>query len=311
MTIRKGYGVSIKPSGAGSATLIGGVDTQEFQSNSTHLAQDTSGNRSPQSVSVSAVKPRITFGTYQIAKLLDLIGSRGVCLNGTAAAGFEMYELDTDACGAIKAGTTHRKLIAPNGRLVPRTLTCQHEGEARIDCEVIPIFDGTNLPIIFTESIAAPAALVDDERFTLGAVEVAGVDLTFIQSVSIDFGNVVETVGGDGDIYPKNVDVQRFAPTITITCLDTGKFSGAGIPLDGIACAHADSSIVFRRKVNVTGTFSDDADSMKIPFAGVASVQTVSGNANQPKTMQVMITLYDDQTNDPLVVETDYDLTPA
>jgi hypothetical protein len=310
MTIRKGYGVSIKPSGAGSATLIGGVDTQEFQSNTTHLAQDTTGNRSPQSVSVSAVKPRITFGTYQIAKLLDLIGSRGACLNGTAAAGFEMYELDTDDCGAIKAGTTHRKLIAPNGRIVPRTLACQHEQEAKVDCEVIPIFDGTNLPVIFSENIAAPTGLEDTERFTLGPIEVAGVDLTFVQSVSIDFGNMVETVGGDGDIYPKNVDVQRFAPTITITCLDTGKFSAAGIPLDGKACEHSDSSIVFRRKINTTGTFSGDDDSVLLTFAGVASVQTVSGSANTPKTMQVLITLFDDGTNDPIVVATNHDLVP-
>lgn len=310
MTIRKGYGVSIKPSGAGSATLIGGVDTQEFQSNTTHLAQDTSGHRSPQIVTVSAVKPRITFGCFQIAKLLDLIGSRGVCLNGTAAAGFEMYELDTDACGAIKAGTTHRKLIAPNGRLVPRTLSCQHEQDAKIECEVIPIYDGTNLPIIFTESIAAPTGLEDDERFALGPVEVAGVDLTFIQSVSVDLGNAVETVGGDGDIYPKNVDVQRFAPTITITCLDTGKFAAAGIPLVGLPCEHADSSIIFRRKTKSTGSFSADGDSIIMTFAGVASVQSVSGNANQPKSLQIMITLYDDGTNDPIVLATDHDLTP-
>jgi hypothetical protein len=311
MTIHKGYGVAIKPTGASTATLIGGVETQEFTSNSTHLTQITSGQGSPQSVSVSAVKPRMTFSSYQIGALLDLLGVKGACLSGGAVPGFEMYELDTDACGAIRAGTNHRKIIAPNGRVVPRTLSCNHEADAQLACEVIPIFDGTNLPVIVTGSVAAPTGLADTERFTLGPITLMDLPITFVQSISIDFGNQVETVGGDGDIYPKNVDIQNFGPTITITCLDVGQFAAAKIKLDGIALAHDDTSLVLRRRVNATGSFSAEADSLELTCAGVASVQSVSASGNQPKTMQILITCIHDGTNEPIVAATDHDLTPA
>lgn len=311
MTVHKAYGVSITPSG-GSATLIGGVESQDFQSNTTHLTQVTSGQTSPQFVSVSAVKPRITFNSYQIAALYDVIGSKGVCLDGGAGAGMILYELDTDDCGAFTAGSTHRTITLPNGRVVPRQLTCQHEGDAQLSAEAIAIFDGTNLPIIPAGSVAAPTGLEDTERFTLGEVTLESVTLTYVQSVTIDFNNEIETAGGDGDPYPKNVDIRNFAPTIRITCLDVGQFkTSGGVPLPGLPVTHANTSIVFRRRVIATEAFSDDADSVEITAAGVASVESVTSQPNQPKQITFLVTCYHDTTNEPITMATDYDLTPA
>jgi hypothetical protein len=176
---------------------------------------------------------------------------------------------------------------------------------------VVPIFDGTNLPVIVSAGVAAPTGLADTERFTLGPVSVGGFAIGFVQSISIDFGNQVETVGGDGDVYPKSVDIQNFAPTITITSLDVSEFASAKLKLDGVKLDAGDASIVLRRRVNGAATFSEDADSIELTCAGVASVQSVSASGNQPKTMQILITCIHDGTNEPIVAATDHDLTPA
>jgi hypothetical protein len=308
MSLYKGYGVRITPSG-GSATLIGGITQQSIPLGTQITTQQTAGNAYSSIGTINAIKPRGMFTTYSVGALATVLGLRGACLAGGANPGLEMWELLYTACGAISvASTPHRKLVIPNGIVIPKTISCSHQQDATMTAEAIATFDGTNDPVIIAASQATPTGLADDFRFTLGAVTVAGVTITGILSISVDFGNNATTDGSDSEVFDQNIEITQIVPKITITTRDVAKFASGSLPLRGKHGEHTDTSIVLRRRVNGTGSFSTDADSIEITADCIANFEDVwNAQANGRGEATIMLTCLDDGTNAPIVIDAAFD----
>lgn len=308
----RAYGVGIRPDGAVSTTLIGGVENQSMPLGSQHVAEETAGAIYAGQAHVTEIKPRGSFGSYAVGSLLTLLGLRGAYLNGGASAGFEMHQIQLDEVGMVKSGTVHRKLVIPNGLIVPRSISCSHRQSAMLSAEAISIFDGTNAPVQILESQAAPTGLTDTHRFTLGAITVAGVTFAGNLSVEIDFGNNSDSDGGDSEPYDSNIETTQVLPTITIRGKDVKRFADTnGIPLVGSLGVHADTSIVLRRRVRGTAAFSEAADSIKITAEAMAAIDDpFQSSGNRRGEIALKLTCLDDGTNAPLVFDTAFDNAP-
>lgn len=312
MDIYNAWGAIIQPKGAVSATKIGGITSQSIALGTEHTAVPTAGQTRAQHSEITSISPRGNITTHDVSSLLTLIGTEGACLEGGAVAGFELYQLALEACGDIKAGSVHRKMVIPNGRIIPRSLSVSHRSNAELTAEVIATYDGTNLPVIPAATVAAPTGLTDANRFTLGAVTVGGVTLEGNTSLDVSFGVDIQTDGGDSDLYDTHLQVLQVKPEITITTRDVSKFAVSGaIGLTGLHGTHANSSIVLRKRVNGTGDFSSAADSIEITFDGLISIdQATSASNNQRSEMTIKITCLDDGTNAPLIFSFIHDLVP-
>jgi hypothetical protein len=309
MSLYKGYGVRITPSG-GSATLIGGITQQSIGLGTQITTQQTAGNAYSSIGTINAIKPRGMFTTYSVGALATVLGLRGACLAGGSSPGLEMWELLYTACGAISATSTpHRKIVIPNGLVIPKTISCSHQQDATMSAEAIATYDGTNLPVIPSASQAAPTGLEDAFRFTLGPVTVGGIAVTGNTSISVDFGNNATTDGGDSAPYDQSIEVTQIVPKITITTRDVAKFAASGaIPLAGLHGTHANTSIVLRRRVNGTASFSTEADSIEITADCIVNFEDVwNAQANGRGEATITLTCLDDGTNAPIVIDAAFD----
>lgn len=301
-----GYGVGIKDKDALSLTLVGGIENQSLGLNSQHTAEETAGADFARQGHVTEIKPRGSFSSYSVNTLIDLLGIRGASLAGGANAGFELYQLKKTETGELASGAVHRKLVIPNGLILPRSISVSHRQSAIMSAEVLSIFDGTNNPVIIAPAIAAPTGLDDTHRFSMGEITIGGVTLTGNLSVSIDFGNSAASEGGDSDVYDSKIEVGQILPTISIRGKDVAKFADTGgIKLTGALGTHANTKIVLRRRSRGTGEYSTGADHILITAEAMIAIDDAfSASGNKRGEIGLKLTCLDDGTNAPLVFNT-------
>ena len=298
------WAVEIVPDG-GSSQIIGGVTAQNVDTGAQVNAEVNAGLASPQYGEIGTLQSAGSFTAHDITKVLTAIGTRGACLDGGASPGFAIWTLKKNDCGDLATGSVHRKVIIPNGRIVPTTLNAQQGSRASITCSVMSLYDGTNDPIIILENQAAPTGIVDNVGFHMGAIQLAGVTLERNSNFSIDFGNTITPEYDDGEVFAQSLHIDQVQPTLSVTTHDVSKFGdGASqIPLRGKAATHANTSIFLRKRVLGTGSF--DAGDVHIEFnaAGVVTVGNTSATGNSPHAMDVSLTSLDDTTNDMLAYD--------
>lgn len=310
MALYTPYGVQIQASG-GSLTTIGGVTEQSIDTGVSVNAEVTAGAITPQFGEIATVQAGGRFTSHNVGGVLAAIGNKGACLAGSTAPGFAIWTLQRDSCGSLASGSVHRKLVIPNGRIFPVSLSVGQNQRASLVTEVIALYDGTNKPILSTGSQAAPTGLADDYGFHIGAVSVAGITVTNVTGIEINYGNTVQAIFEDGEVWPKQLNHTEHKPTITIRTNAINLFgSGAGVvPIEGLRATHADSSLVLRRKVAGTGSFSGEADHIQMTFDGVAHFQQITSSGNALYGTTIMITCLDDGDNEPIVADYAFDLS--
>lgn len=306
--LSKGYGVRLTPSG-GSATLIGGITNQVVSFESEQIAEATAGNIYARQGEITRVHPRAQFTSHAVGAVADLLGLTGACLSGGANPGAEFWELALDGCGKVKSGATdHRKFIIPNGAAVMRSISASHRQAATVQVEVLSYWDGTNDPIIISESQPAPTGLDDTHRFQLGLVRIGSHTIAGNLSIEIDLGNEIAPDGGDSDPFDSHIVQQSVIPRITLRTRDVAKFAASIIPLRGLRGTHANTEIVLRRRVNGTSGFSNTSDNIRITADVMANWETAFDAAgNNRGEASLTMTALDDGTNAPLVIATNFD----
>ena len=300
------YGAVVRIEGAVVDTLIGGITDQNIDGNTQIDAEVTAGQDTPQHSQITQISGRGQFVGFDVGKTLQAIGLAGACLDGGVAPadpGFALYQLQLQTCGSLATGAVHRRLIMPNGYIVPRSLSVGHRTNAQLTTEVLGIWDGTNDQIIPVGSVAAPTGLEDLHRYTLGAIQVGGITIQGNLSLDVDFGVDVQTDSGDSDAQDTNIQVISKQPMITVSTRDVTKFAASGaIPLSGLRATHANSSFILRRRLNGTAGFMAGADHIRVTFDGLVTVtQPWRASSNQRGEMSIQIKCLDDGTNYPLI----------
>jgi len=172
--------------------------------------------------------PRAGFESVKVGAMLTLFGIEAVEIDSTAtpATGLELYTVDA-ASGAMN-GTTGSKLSVNRGAVIPRSLSIPLGQPAQYAVDVLMAKESGAVPYTIQkgQTIADAAITVNvDEAWTLGTVSIGGVDVDYVQSVEIEFGNDQDQIGSDGQSYPTLLKVGNPRPTLSITTQDTDQIA--------------------------------------------------------------------------------------
>lgn len=179
-------------------------------------------------VAIGQHAPTISFSTTDLNGVLDLAGINALAIDQGASppngmtlwfrarklgAGFEPDDQATDV---------HIKLFVNFGMLVPISANAAINGDASISMQIIPIWDGTNDPIVITDEIpfTTDFPAVDADHYTIGKWWINDILLDFNQSMTVNFGINVDRKFAAGSVFPSWAGILSRTPTITCQTLD-------------------------------------------------------------------------------------------
>jgi len=306
--IHSRYAVQTDVANPSVPVLLGGITRLSVATGSEVRGEKTSGEIYRRFQGLYAQKPLASFASYAIAACLDEIGLTGAVV---ANGGMNYYAQKwTEGSGPAGAGN-HREYNCLEGVVIPRRLTVSHQGDAVIEYDHLITYDGSNDPIVITDSANLPAGITDAERFALYSASIESVTIAQVQQLEIDFGVDGRTEGGDSDIWDTFARVRGIEPVLRLTGTDIEWFKAANIPLGGKKATHTNTSIVLRKR-DQGGDWVGDATEEHIEFTadGLAYVTTAfEDDGDEAAQISLEFPLRYDGTNAPLVIDTTAALT--
>jgi len=240
---------------------------------------NSAGMVDPLFVANRGLRPDFSFGTPQLKSALDI---SGVTIADLSSGNTDLiFRAGEDAAAMAAAATTSgHRFRAAAGIFEVTSVSAGHRTEASAQCRMICAYDGTNVPLVYTGSVATssitPASAL---HYLAGPCFLNGTQINAIQSIQIDFGRQVLQIGSDGELYDTfNCEIEA-RPTITITAINTGGWSTTGIT--GVAVT---SGSFYFRKMGAVGPVAD-ATAGHVKFAvtnGLACIENTSGDGRTP-----------------------------
>jgi hypothetical protein len=302
-----------------TTAVLSGTDRYRLSTNSQISQPIPDGDVYARAQALVAQQNSAMFETLHIAQALAICGLTGLRIKAATEGktGVTFYAKKQQEGGTRASGSVHDSFNYKEGIIVPRRLVCEHQGNARIEYEILATWDGTNLPVVIGTSIALPTNPNAPELFTLGPIAL-GIDgdpvaFTQVRSFELDFGVNAETIGADSDIWDTFARIADIQPSIVLRGLDKNWFSATKVPLTGAKIEHADTTIVLRKRLLGSGTFYSDAEAehIGITAAGMAVVDTpMDVNGNQVGETSIRFPLNYDGTNLPAVIDTTFAPNP-
>lgn len=313
MALQTLYANKLDPdSFAGVPVNLGGIISQNIFTDTEVRQEATSGGVYALWQSLYAGAPGARMQTYSLKRALDAIGTTGLAIAATTGTGVTMYAYKKQEGGTRASGSVHTSYNVKEGMVVPRSISVDHQGDARLNYDVIATYDGTNAPMVASNTAAVPTGILDDQRYSIGAVQLgtgAGdkIVLTQIQSIEFDFGLNVVANSFDSDIYPTIVTIDSIErPVIRIVTSDLSRFAGTnGIPLEGKDIDSSHTVIFLRKRARLTSSgYVADATTEHIkivPLVGCAYHTDLGnhGSSSANGTATIEIPMISDGTNAP------------
>lgn len=307
MTHFTNHSVGVQDDADGSAVIIGSLTSvsapidQEVQTNA------TGGRFYPEQITVASQKPRLTFGSYDLPKVLTAFGLVGRRITGgVSKVGVALYQAKY-ADNALASGSNHRRLRFDESFAMVRRISVSHRQDAQIESEVMALWDGTNDPVIPEGTIALPTLPASSGRWTLGDVTVGTESIGCNIQVDFDFGLTAEAFGCDSDIWDTHLNLNMIAPRITITSLQPEGFDDGVVPLEGLIGTHANTTFYLRKRLARGAGFVANAteEHISITASGILLVSDGhNGQANQRAQTSYQMECDWDGTNAPIVWDT-------
>jgi hypothetical protein len=257
------------------------VEDATPQTGISQLIGTPSGLVSPMFLGVKGAKPVINFRTTQLATLLTETGLYGADLS--AGNTDLMYRKVTNlGTREADASTVHTRIRAAKAFMNWRSLTARHQQEATAEATVWSVFDGTNVPLVATGSVALAGTPTAAEFFGLGPITINTVALPGDTEMSIDLGVELYQLGSGSETYDSFLAVKAVHPVITLRSLTIESWASYGLigaPLTAFAgylrkcCADAAGGVAYVA----------DATAAHIKFSattGIISVDQISGGGS-------------------------------
>lgn len=283
-------------------TIIGGITSQTINPNIEQITDATNGAPYNYFRGNRKVLPMYEFVTKSAKALIGGF-TQGVWAKiETAGDPIQFYLQQAEQGGLRLGGSNHMRHTMEDGLLIATGFSCNDGGDLESTCAFHAIStDGSAVPVIISDNVALPADPGDNERFGLGPITIAGVEIPDVTTVQVNTGITLYQGGTDGNYYATFRGVQLYQPSVTITTLDPSWFDSAGIGLNGAAANHANSSIYFRKR-SLTGYELDaTAVHIKATIAGMATVQSSPATGSAPASVTLLVNSHFDGTNLPMV----------
>lgn len=309
MTVHKLHTLKIHGTGMASAIIVRDLLDAQLDLAPDLAREVTAAQSTPDHVAMKAQNNRLTVSTYDLVQVLDAIGVVGLGITSGANPGVVLYSQKFDDVGQAVSGSYHRSYTLGTGLIVPKSLSCDHQGDFKLSLEMPILWDGTNNPVVLSDTAALPSITQAAARWTLGPMKIGNVALGKYTNVSIDFGNNVTTRGEKSDIWPTHIDQRTHEPMITITGIDPTWFvASGGVPIGGIVAANATDYVMLRKRTQDGDHFVGDATAEHIKFT-LAGLAAISGAAQLQaqrvsETSLVIAGAKDSSGNMPIVVDT-------
>lgn len=300
------YGVSVHTDADGAAVTVGAIVEQSISMGNTIRSEPTSGELYPRYQAIVKHIPNAQITSLNVAAAIDACGLLGKKITAVTNTGVTLYAYFWDDAVGRKSGANHRKYNIKKGLIIPRTLTVDHDGDARIGYQFLPITDGTNDPLVETDSVAV-VVQADGERFAIGPMTIGSITIDQIQSFEIDFGINANLLAADSDLFATFAGIATIQPSIAIRGIDPKLLAAAKIPRVGQVGTHANTSFYLRKRTEGGAGFVAKltAEHIKFTAAGLAYVDNaMSGSGGDPAESSLIMPLRYDGTNDPITVDT-------
>jgi hypothetical protein len=270
-------------------TVLGGITTQADGLNNEVRGEPSSGELYSRVQVLAGQKFRPTFTTTDIGAALALCGTTGTAISSTAS--LKMFARKY-ATGGTRAASGHVGFTYQLGLLVPKSLDCNHQGDATLSYEAIILWDGTNDPVVVSTNATVPS-VASESRWTLGAVTLGGVSIPQIKSIKVDFGIKAEPEGSGSALWDSEVGISEIAPKITPGTSDIDDL----LPLLG---DEGTFSAAFRERGDA-GTFTGKTATLS--GSGLALFEKhFSASGNKPGESSLIVHPKWDGTTDPMVI---------
>ena len=302
MPVGRLYTLSAIQINGSSPLLITGLDNSDYSNNIEELLVHAAGQPNAGFMANISIAPTLSFVTTQLAQVLGLItlGS-GLCIpNGSTQTSVVAYFSRINKCQDRASGANHVSLTFANGLFVIDSISASQGQAASASVTFHALFDGTNVPVVVSQTATLPANILVQEMFTLGPVKVNGTDLGDVQAASISVNPTVEKLGGSGDIYPTFAGFMQKQIRFELDCLDFSLLATYG-PFS--QATNATATIVYLRKMANQATRVADATAQHISLAlasnsasGMLRVDTASSQNNQRGAVRLVITPIENST---------------
>ncbi len=250
-----GYAVDV------DGTIIGGISGDSLNLNEQSSQLDGDGSVYPTRVALFRQSPVYSFQTVEVAVALAKLTAIGVAIS--SGNEFKAYQQKVLHGGTRVTGSNHRLLTVTTGIVIPTSIEAAAGSPAVLRGECHAGYDGSNQPVLVTESSALAAAQAIDEVFHPGPIKINGTLIEGITRIGINFGIQIQKDFNNGAAgqWPDIVFVRRAVGSITFTthAMDTlvsaGLLTSAG--LVGVVQGTTDSLVYLRKMANATGYVAD------------------------------------------------------
>lgn len=243
----------------------------------------SAGYPEPLFYGVKGQKPRVRFNTPQLATALGEIatGTGAPYCKDESAGNTDLWYADSTNLGGRTAAASllHQRFRMTKGCFYWQTISAQHQQDAKIDCTILPIYDGTNPPLQAAGTLALVGTPIGGERFTLGPLKIGSTMLGGLIEASLSSGVKANEEGSDGDVYLTWVGLDTAQPVLEVTARTIEWWNTYGPVSAGATVTQ------FFIKKSSTGNVAN-ATANHISVSGTAALvvaEQVSGKKSQTK----------------------------
>ena len=255
-------------------TVIGQITDQQVSPDIQESLTGDSGGVYNRAASILAESPRITFTTECVKTLLATVGLTGLAL--TTEVPVTVYFQPYAAGGTrTAAGCVGWKVAA--GLMVWRSISASRGQLASVTVEIIPVSDGTNHPIEKLSSQTHPTLPTPTQYIADG---------TAVQSLEIDSGIEVTTMGDGALAWPTFAAIERVQPSVRIVKSSMGELT---VGSEGSVALQLLSLGGFKGSAPITFTFNQE----------LVTTRSIGG---RPAMTEYNVTPTYDATNAPIVI---------
>lgn len=221
---------------AGGTLNLPQLESCSPASNSRISAVRIAGAIDPQAHLLAGAKPMVQLGTRDLATFFGTV-SPTLGLKCTGAVTFRLYERED--CGAFLTGATHVTVTSTGGFLYPDAISADQESEEGALCRAmyVPLWDGTNDPLIVTDAVdfsAAPTPTFTS-RYFLGPVYSGGSEVKGVTNATANFGLTVAPSPQSPGPYDRKLAITSRNPTLTFDTLKADAAAGVDFFLRSVS----------------------------------------------------------------------------
>lgn len=220
-----------------SATHINQLEDLTPAAVTERIVKHCAGTYYPNFTSIMAQNPEISFSTGQLQSLLGLWDASAPVILASSSNTDLHYKVVTNKGTATSSG---ERLRVASSALVLDSITAGHQQLAMARCRLIPVYDGTNDPIVGATATANPTSTPVNQHYGLGPVTIDGTEMDGVIDVSIATNMQLVRKGDASEPWPRGIYMLQWQPTFTIrthniTNWDTYDMDGGAITSTGVA----------------------------------------------------------------------------